>query len=355
LFSVPVTNVVNSSTTCSPTSPIYGFSNGKYYQTTYTTGGNGYWVKINSDCLTTVFGRSISINDFPSLNQGWNLIGAPSTTTSFTDIIGNCHVVSGPWWYNPATNSYVQSSNLEPGKGYFVKVSANCKLGPALPPPPPSETIVLTVGGRLDTFLVQKINIDSVDGLFFARWPIVTSEGVPRTLHIGDDIGYACEGISEILTSIDYKSQTVTFTRTVSSTPPYPCPICLSGNTLIDTPQGQVNIKELRSGMSVFTSDKLGNKQPAIILKVGKTEVPSTHMMAHVILDDGRELFASPAHPTADGRTIGDLKSGDVLDHSLVKIVELVPYDQKYTYDILPSGETGFYWANGILVGSTLK
>src|SRR3989442_783087 len=27
---------------------------------------------------------------------------------------------------------------------------------------------------------------------------------------------------------------------------------------------------------------------------------------------------------------------------------------QPYTYDLLPSGDTGFYWANGILVGSTL-
>ena len=24
------------------------------------------------------------------------------------------------------------------------------------------------------------------------------------------------------------------------------------------------------------------------------------------------------------------------------------------TYDVLPSGETGFYWANGVLLGSTL-
>ncbi len=26
-----------------------------------------------------------------------------------------------------------------------------------------------------------------------------------------------------------------------------------------------------------------------------------------------------------------------------------------YTYDILPSGSTGAYWANGILLGSTLR
>ena len=138
LFSVPVKNVVaTSSTNCSPVSPIYGYSNGNYYQTTYTTGGNGYWVKMNSDCSVTFTGSTITINDFPTLNQGWNLIGAPSTSTNFADVIGNCNVLSGPFWYNPTTNSYIQSSTFEPSKGYFVKVSANCQLGAGLPPLPP--------------------------------------------------------------------------------------------------------------------------------------------------------------------------------------------------------------------------
>jgi hypothetical protein len=34
--------------------------------------------------------------------------------------------------------------------------------------------------------------------------------------------------------------------------------------------------------------------------------------------------------------------------------VELFPYDHPATYDLLPSGATGFYWADGILIGSTL-
>jgi hypothetical protein len=138
MFSVPVNNIIAvSSTTCSPASPIYGYSNGNYYQTTYTTGGNGYWVKMNSDCSETLTGTGVTINDFPTLNQGWNLIGAPSISTIFSDISGNCNVVAGPFWYNPSTNSYIQSSTLDPSKGYFVKVSANCQLGAGLPPSPP--------------------------------------------------------------------------------------------------------------------------------------------------------------------------------------------------------------------------
>ena len=77
--------------------------------------------------------------------------------------------------------------------------------------------------------------------------------------------------------------------------------------------------------------------------------------MVHLVLDNGRELFASLGHPTTDGRVFGDVKSGDVIDNSYVKSVELVLYGDGYTYDILPSGDTGFYWANEILVGSTLK
>jgi hypothetical protein len=34
--------------------------------------------------------------------------------------------------------------------------------------------------------------------------------------------------------------------------------------------------------------------------------------------------------------------------------VKLVPYDGKATYDILPATSTGFYFAGGALIGSTL-
>lgn len=217
------------------------------------------------------------------------------------------------------------------------------------------STVVKSVGETESSFLIQKINSDSVEGLWYQAYPVARGEGTPKTLHIGDDIGYACEGISEKLTSIDFSGQKVTFTKIVGERPPGGCPICLSGNTFIDTPNGNINVKELKTGMLVLTSDKLGHRQPAIILKIGKSQVPPTHKMVHLVLDNGRELLASQGHPTADGRTFGDVKPDDVIDNSYVKSVELVPYGEGYTYDILPSGDTGFYWANKILVGSTLK
>jgi hypothetical protein len=132
------------------------------------------------------------------------------------------------------------------------------------------------------------------------------------------------------------------------------CPICLAAGTLIDTPRGPVRVEELRIGDPVWTQDEAGRRVAASILKVGSLEIPSTHQMVHVILGDGRELRVSPGHPTADGLRLVDLQIGGSLDGAQVIHIEYVPYGEMYTYDILSSGATGFYWANEILMGSTL-
>ena len=133
------------------------------------------------------------------------------------------------------------------------------------------------------------------------------------------------------------------------------CPICLAAHTLIDTPNGPVAVEDLKVGDMVWTVDATGQRISAPILKVGSVPAPINHQMVHIILEDGREAWASPGHPTADGRVFSDLGVSDLLDGSRVRSVERVPYGQPFTYDLLPSGGTGFYWANGILVGSTLS
>ena len=57
----------------------------------------------------------------------------------------------------------------------------------------------------------------------------------------------------------------------------------------------------------------------------------------------------------ADGRPLGILRSGAVLDGARVVSAEREPYSGAATYDILPSGATGLYWANGVLLASTLR
>jgi hypothetical protein len=132
------------------------------------------------------------------------------------------------------------------------------------------------------------------------------------------------------------------------------CPICLDGNTRIDTPTGPIAVKNLYKGMSVWTIDASGSRTYALILESVRIPVSPGYRIVHIVLDDGRELFVSPGHPTADGRKLGDLSSGDILDGASVVIADQIPYEGTATYDILPSGDTGFYWANGILIRSTL-
>jgi hypothetical protein len=132
------------------------------------------------------------------------------------------------------------------------------------------------------------------------------------------------------------------------------CPICLAATTLIATPSGEVVVTRLAPGMLVWTADANGTRIAMPILEVGSTPVPPTHLMVHLRLADGRELWASPGHQTADGRLLGSLAAGDVVDGSTVVLWELVPYSGGRTYDLLPAGPTGTYWADGILLLSTL-
>jgi hypothetical protein len=132
------------------------------------------------------------------------------------------------------------------------------------------------------------------------------------------------------------------------------CPICLAVGTLIDTPRGAVRVENLRVGDPVWTMNGSGERVSGTILQTSHVPVPASHQVVHAILSDGRELWASPGHPTADGKMLGDLKVSDLLDGARVTMVERLSYTGMATYDLLPSGETGFYWANGILMGNTL-
>ena len=133
------------------------------------------------------------------------------------------------------------------------------------------------------------------------------------------------------------------------------CPICLVAGTLIETPRGAVGVEYLRVGDPVWTMNEAGQRVSAVILQAGSVRVPATHQVIHIQLSDGRELWASPGHPTADGRRLDDLNVGDILDGASVTVIGTMRYQGTATFDILPSGSTGFYWANGFLLGSTLK
>src|SRR5258706_9495181 len=144
---------------------------------------------------------------------------------------------------------------------------------------------------------------------------------------------------------------------TVSSRTPTgapPCPICLAAATLISTPTGNVRVTDVKPGTIVWTAGADGARIAEPVIEVGSIQVPAGHLMVHLVLADGRELLASPGHRTADGRQLGSLATGDHLDGSTIARWELVPYTVDRAYDLLPAGQTGPDWANGVLLSSTL-
>jgi hypothetical protein len=152
--------------------------------------------------------------------------------------------------------------------------------------------------------------------------------------------------------TIDQRGNVTVASRTPSGQPP--CPICLARGTRIATPSGDIAVENLKVGDVVWTQDAAGARIAAPLLEIGSTPVPATHRVVQLRLSDGRAVDVSPGHPTADGRKVGDLAAGDRYDGAVVVSAELIPYPGGATFDVLPAGATGMYWANGVLLGSTI-
>lgn len=284
-------------------------------------------------------------------------------------IVGVYFVSTSRYAMPPVEQACPQDAMQCPDGSYVSRTGHDCSFAacptpsptpsptpkPTPTPTPRGERIIKRVGQQEGSYLIQKINPDGVEGLWSQAYPVAREPGTPLTLHIGDDIGYTCEGVSEKLTSINYTGQTVTFTKVVGPAPIGGCPICLAGGTRIDTPTGSVAVKDIQVGISIWTTDTVGHRVAGVVMRVSRVPVPPTHQMVHLVLSDGRALFASPGHPTTDGHHVGDLVQGEQYDGSVVISTQRVSYGEGATYDVLPSGDTGFYWANGVLLGSTLR
>ena len=132
------------------------------------------------------------------------------------------------------------------------------------------------------------------------------------------------------------------------------CPICLEGVTGIATPNGAVEVSRIRPGDLVYSVDASGRSVTVSVARVARRETPGPHLMVRLALTDGRVLVAAGTHPTGDGRPLRDLLPGERYDASAILSIDYVESSAPATYDILPAGASGEYWANGILVGSTL-
>ena len=175
---------------------------------------------------------------------------------------------------------------------------------------------------------------------------IAAAGGYNFDLRVGQGQGWTVQGIIKTSGEIQETSRVTSFNT---------CPICLVKGTLIDTPQGQIPVEQLIKGMVVWTTDDSGNRIAQEIVATASTIVPASFHVIRIELGDSRTVTASPGHPTTEGRAIADYQVGDELDGALVVTTTEITYKDGMTYDILPDGPTGFYWANGILLGSTLK
>jgi Hint domain len=133
------------------------------------------------------------------------------------------------------------------------------------------------------------------------------------------------------------------------------CPICLARGTRIETPNGPIPVEDIAIGDPVWTLDRSGAPVPGTVIAVGSTPAPAGHPVVRLVLADGRTVTASPGHPLADGRRLGELRVGEAVAGSTVVTADLVAGDGDRTYDIAVGGPTGAYLVDGIALGSTLR
>jgi len=156
------------------------------------------------------------------------------------------------------------------------------------------------------------------------------------------------QGKKELLVEVlDYGSFKAKKTKAQASCE---VPNCCSADTRVRTSSVDKRIQDIKRGDLVISD---GNKS-AKIIKINKIETKK-HKILFIRLNDGTVLEISPEHLTSNGKKFKDLKLGDVIDGRLVVEIKLKNYNYKYTYDILPDSQSGNYFANGVLIGSTLK
>ncbi|MGH7469667.1 MAG: Hint domain-containing protein [Longimicrobiales bacterium] len=208
------------------------------------------------------------------------------------------------------------------------------------------EQLALT--GRTDFTAAEKLQIYREDKRLASITldPSGSAYSFSLRASTGQDV-FAVSGEIARSGRIDVRERTITVGT---------CPICLAGDTRIATSAGQMRVSDLKEGMLVWSVDLANQRILVPAIRIMNVRVPSDHAFTHVLLADHREILASPGHPTTDGRQLGNLAAGHRLDGSRVVAVKRVPADDDAsTYDLLPAGPTGFYWANNVLIGSTLR
>ena len=251
----------------------------------------------------------------------------------------------GPLWYcDPDVYPVSHGTEQERAIERFAEMRAEGEMYRAV-----AADLDIDVKGALTD--AQKLAIYRVWKVALAVQLDPVGEGIYRFDYLAEPVGGAAEG-RRSAGRINAKGLIEVEQQAAAGEPI--CPICLARGTRIDTPDGPVAVEALRIGDPIWTMDADGRRVPGTVIALGSTAAPANHRVIHLTLADGRSVTASPGHPLADGRELGTLMVGDVIDGSRIVALESLPYGGGETFDLVASGATGAYYADGIALGSTL-
>jgi Hint domain len=284
----------------------------------------------------------------PSVSPGPTILPGPSGGGTLSPAELRLLLVDrlGPRWYcDPDEFPVAHGSEQERAVEAWPEVEAENEL-------------MRAIAARLSIDVDQPVT-DAQKLAIYRQWKVAVSIplDVIDTSHFRFDyaaqpVGGAQQGVRTAGT-IDDRGNLTVEQQGLADAPN--CPICLSLGTRIDTPDGPLAVERLRLGDPIWTLDRDGRRIAGTVIALGSTRAPTGHHVVRLVLEDGRSVTASPGHPLADGRHIGEIRVGDVVDASRVVTAELVAYTASETFDIVVSGPTGLYLAGGIPLDSTLR
>ncbi len=284
----------------------------------------------------------------PSATPGPTIIPGPSGGAPLSQAKIRLLIIDqlGPRWYcDPDQYPIAHGSEQERANERWPDVLADTELSHA-------------IAAKLGLDLSQPVT-DGEKLAIYQRWKVAQSvpldpigNGRYRFDYTAQPVAGATDGLRTGGTIDDHG--TITVEQQAAAGEPN-CPICLSVGTAIDTPDGPIAVDRLRIGDPVWTLAADGRRVAGIVIAVGSTPAPVGHQVIRLRLADGRSVTASPGHPLADGRLLGDVRVGDLVDGSRVVAADEILYAGADTYDLVASGPTGIYLAGGIPLGSTLR
>jgi hypothetical protein len=132
MVSIPVTPADNSTSVVFPGVVgvfTWNATDGSYYEPEVIDPEQGYWVAVTEDTTITVNGTPVDTWT-TDIKAGWNMIGSANMTVSIADPNDNpdSSVIPPAYWWDPEGKSYVVTTDVEPGKGYWIPSINDCVL-----------------------------------------------------------------------------------------------------------------------------------------------------------------------------------------------------------------------------------